>query len=86
MLVLAAVYNTNHMRSLVPGTRFRELLVRTIRFLRKLAPISPTCACDCGILEKFNNYLFGVGEELESVYRNEGIEAMRMSTSFGVES
>jgi len=74
MLVLSAVHITKYMTSPVPEEKFRQLLHRTITFLRRLAPISPMCAADCSILEELNATLFGVEEDITSVYRSEGIE------------
>ncbi|KXT04056.1 hypothetical protein AC578_4909 [Pseudocercospora eumusae] len=82
MLVLSAVYNSEYMKTLVPEHEFKRLLQRTIGFLRRLSPISPTCSADCVILEKFQHTLFGVGEDLKGVYVNEGVEAMSASNSF----
>lgn len=54
MLVLAATY-MSHLRDvlndLLPKERLVSLLERTIRFLRKLAPISNTLATDASILQ-----------------------------------
>lgn len=86
MLVLSAVFNNEYMKTLVPEPKFKRLLQRTIGFLRRLAPISPTCAADCSILEKFQNTLFGVGEEFKGVYMNEGVEAMSATNSFSAPS
>ncbi|GIZ48832.1 hypothetical protein CKM354_001187800 [Cercospora kikuchii] len=74
MLVLSAAFNSKYIDPLVPRERFKSLLERTISFLRRLAPISPTCAADCGILEKFNRTLFPLEEDMKPHYRNEGIE------------
>ena len=60
MLVLAATFNSTHMKGLVPEDHFRRLLERTITFLRRLGPISPTCRIDCSILEKIQRVLFEV--------------------------
>nr|OQO17415.1 hypothetical protein B0A51_15582 [Rachicladosporium sp. CCFEE 5018] len=83
MLVLAAAYNHQVLRQLVPADRFSELLERTIRFLRRLSPISSTCKQDCGILEKLSRHLFPVKDDVKAVYRNEGIvESVSASNSF----
>lgn len=82
MLVLSATYQNAYLKTLVPAERFHQLLERTIAFLRKLAPISPTCMVDCGILEKFNNHLFPAANELPGVYKNEGVEPMSATNSF----
>ncbi|KAI5364159.1 Putative zn(2)-C6 fungal-type DNA-binding domain-containing protein [Septoria linicola] len=76
MLVLSAVHNSTYMGTLVPEMRFKGLLERTIKFLRNLSDISPTCSADCGILEKFHNSLFGKDNDpqLKKIYHNEGIE------------
>jgi hypothetical protein len=58
MLVLSATFHDPRLRSLVPADELQALLVRTIRFLRKLATISPTCGADCLILEKLEKTLF----------------------------
>lgn len=83
MLVLCATFTTDYMKQIVQTDKFRERLHRTIGFLRKLAPISPTCAADCGILEKFNNLLFPVSSEQPDIYHNEGVEPMSATNSFG---
>ena len=82
MLVLSAAYQSNILRSWVPQERFQYLIERTITFLRRLAPISPTSAADCGILEKFNNILFPTASEEPNVYKNEGVEPMSATNSF----
>lgn len=58
MLVLAASYRNPYLKQLVDREQFRKLIERTIVFLRRLAPISPTCYHDCGILERINSLLF----------------------------
>jgi hypothetical protein len=60
MLVLSATWNTHYLRKLIDQDRFQVLLGRTIRFLRKLSSISPTCNLDCSILEKIQRVLFEV--------------------------
>jgi len=72
MLVLSACHQS-YLKSLVPTDRFQVLMERTIKFLRRLAPISPTCAADCGILEKFNHTIFRSASAHPGVYRNEGV-------------
>jgi hypothetical protein len=59
MLVLSATWRTHYMRKYVDQERFETLLGRTINFLRKLSPISPTCKLDCSILEEIQRVLFG---------------------------
>jgi len=82
MLVLSAVYYTKYLRALVPEAQFQSHLERTIRFLRRLAPISPTCASDCQILERISKVLFGrVRPEDREMYENE-IEPRSASASF----
>ena len=72
MLVLAAVYYDKTLKRLIEDVpRFKRLLDRTIRFLRRLAPISPTCANDCGILENIRHRLFGVPDDVKEVYDGE---------------
>jgi hypothetical protein len=76
MLVLSAAHESDYLRQLVPREKFQALMVRTIKFLRRLAPISETCRLDCGILEKFNKTIFGIeGRDMQDVYRNEGVES-----------
>lgn len=82
MLVLSATFNTLYLKSLVPEEDFQRLLERTISFLRRLGPISPTCHTDCIILEKISRSLFGVAEDQKHVYRNEGIEPQSATNSF----
>ena len=59
MLVLSATWRNPYLRKLIDQERFEFLLGRTIIFLRKLSPISPTCKLDCSILEKIQRVLFG---------------------------
>ena len=82
MLVLSATHYNKWLKTLVPVDRFQRLLERTIGFLRRLAPISPTCAHDCAILEKVTRLLFGVQADVKHVYRNEGVEPPSTTTSF----
>lgn len=84
MLVLAATYHNRYMKSLVKKDDFQRLLERTIEFLRKLCPISPTCKHDCSILEKVHKLLFGIPPDAKHLYRNEGMipEALSASNSF----
>lgn len=82
MLVLAASYNS-YLKTFIPEERFRNLLERTITFLRRLAPISTTCTLDCSILEKINRLLFPTPPDVKQVYRNEGYEPQSAHTSFG---
>lgn len=71
MLVLSATYHNGSLKKLVPAERFQALLERTIKFLRRLGPISPTCAIDCSILEKIHRRLFGVTSEAKHLFSNE---------------
>lgn len=72
MLVLTATYYNSWLQGLVDRDKLQRLLERTIRFLRKLSPISPTCGHDCQILEKISKLLFGkVPEDAKHMYRNE---------------
>ena len=87
MLVLAATFYNNWLKTLVPEAEFSRLLERTIKFLRRLAPISPTCWHDCHILERISKLLFGnIPPGAEHMYRNE-IEppsaAGSLTNSFG---
>ena len=63
MLVLSATFSSELHKALVPAARFQKLLERTTRFLRKLAPISPTCAIDCDILESLSKHFFGLSQQ-----------------------
>jgi len=89
MLVLSATYYNRWLSKLVDPDRFRKLLERTIGFLRRLGPISPTCKIDCSILEKIHRHLFGVPQDEKYLYRNEGVEGsftaepMSVNNSFG---
>ncbi|KAF2858849.1 hypothetical protein K470DRAFT_220355 [Piedraia hortae CBS 480.64] len=59
LVVLSATYfspTTNH---LIDKNTYHSLLRRTIRFLEKLAPISPTCEIDASILAKIEGEVFG---------------------------
>ena len=83
MLVLAAAFNTPYLRTLVDKERFQRLLGRTITFLRKLSPISPTCYNDCGILEGISRLLFPTTTaDAKGLYRNE-LEPRSATASFG---
>lgn len=84
MLVLAASFHNRYLKTLVPRDRFQALIERTINFLRRLAPISPTCYHDCGILERISRLLFAAPTaDAKMIYRNEGYEPHSASTSFG---
>ena len=85
MLVLSAAYHNKYCKKLVDVERFQPLLIRTISFLRRLGPISPTCAIDCAILEKINKLLFGVAQHYKNpmdIYTKER-EPMSATNSFG---
>jgi hypothetical protein len=71
MLVLSATWRTHYLRKLIDQERFEFLLGRTISFLRKLSPISPTCQLDCSILEKIQRVLFGIPPEEKPMYHGE---------------
>lgn len=77
MLVLSATYFRLQAMpdapELVSGGTLQRLLERTIKFLRRLSPISPTCRHDCHILEKIRNRIFPSARD--PVYRNQGVEA-----------
>lgn len=81
ILVLSAVHETNYLGLFLEHDRFQGLLERTIRFLKKLAPISPTCKHDAGILEKFNNTLFLPSIGPKDTYANEGLEPHVVSSA-----
>lgn len=57
-MVLCGVYWHPDLRELVDETNLRYLLARTISFLDKLAPISPTCRADSLILKKLQRLIF----------------------------
>ena len=82
MLVLSATYYNKWLKTLVPVDRFWRLLERTITFLRRLAPISPSCADDCVILEKITQLVFGGSPAPKQVYRK-GAVPVSASTLFG---
>jgi hypothetical protein len=86
MLVLSAAHYNNWLKTFVPSERFNELLERTIKFLRRLGPISPTCWIDCSILEKISHLIFGVPADAKHIYANEGVEPPSASASFGPNS
>jgi len=69
MLVLATVYCDKKLERLIEDVpRFTKLLDRTIRLLRRLSLISPTCANDCLILEKIRHRLFGAPDDAKEIY------------------
>jgi hypothetical protein len=70
MLVLSAAYYNTWLKTFVDAELFKGRLTRTIGFLRRLAPISPTCKIDCYILESIEKCLFGPGEQ-KHIYHNE---------------
>ncbi|KAK5115511.1 hypothetical protein LTR62_001170 [Meristemomyces frigidus] len=88
MLVLSATFYKDRMRTLVPEDKFRTLLHRTIGFLRRLGPISPTFQIDCTILERIQKTLFPVPLDAENAYLNEGIvnDVMSATQSFSAAS
>ncbi|KYG40518.1 hypothetical protein M433DRAFT_77825 [Acidomyces richmondensis BFW] len=71
LLVLSATYYNSWLSKLVDPNRFRVLLERTIGFLWRLAPISPTCNVDCRILEMIRRHIFEVPQDENHLYRNE---------------
>jgi hypothetical protein len=73
MLVLSATYSSPYLKQLVPEDKFKALLKRTIKFLRRLAPISPTSRADCLILEKFETTLFPPADTDPATFRDEGV-------------
>lgn len=75
MLVLSATYFSTYLNFLVSDQeeRFQRLLTRTIKFLKRLSAISPTCAVDYAILVNIQKTLFHVPPEERHIYRNEGI-------------
>ncbi|GAB7360772.1 hypothetical protein MBLNU230_g0760t1 [Neophaeotheca triangularis] len=81
MLVLSATYYNKYLKQLIDSEKLKVLLERTIQFLRRLAPISPTCSNDCVILEKINHCLFGVPQDAKHLYRGE-LEPPSASNSF----
>ncbi|WPH00151.1 Hypothetical protein R9X50_00297400 [Acrodontium crateriforme] len=90
MLVLSATYHTPHLNELVKRDEFRALLQRTITFLRRLVPISPTCEYDCSLLENIQRMLFKLPPDEKAVYLgekpffpNEAVGPRSASTSFG---
>jgi hypothetical protein len=72
MLVLSATWHIPYLRKLIDQERFEFLLGRTIIFLRKLSPISPTCQLDCSTLEKIQRVLFGNPPAELPMYRANG--------------
>lgn len=83
MLVLSATFYNRWLAGLVDPIKYQALLERTIRFLRKLSYISPTCGHDCQILEKISKLLFGAAPDgAKHIYHNEGIEPGSVNTSF----
>lgn len=81
MLVLSAAYYNTWVKHFIDGPRFQGLLLRTIGFLRRLAPISPTCRIDCGILENIHALLFPLPSEEQRVYHGE-LEPPSATNSF----
>ncbi|KAF2147209.1 uncharacterized protein K452DRAFT_3403 [Aplosporella prunicola CBS 121167] len=66
MLVLAAV-RRSWLRDLIPLARLNELMERTIKFLRRLIPISPTMRVDVAILENTQKCVNGEKSDSASV-------------------
>ncbi|QIW98839.1 hypothetical protein AMS68_004357 [Peltaster fructicola] len=81
MLVLAAAFNTPHVKALVPQAEFEEKLERTIAFLRRLSGLSPTCQLDCFYLETIQTALFPVPVDAKGTYQSEK-EPRSATTSF----
>ncbi|TKA83279.1 hypothetical protein B0A55_00792 [Friedmanniomyces simplex] len=81
MLVLSATYYNKYLNFLISDhkDRFQTLLSRTIRFLRRLSTISPTCSVDCAILENIQRALFHVPPDQKYVYLNEGMTSSDLS-------
>jgi hypothetical protein len=82
MLVLSAAHYNPVMKDIVPADRLKQLLERTITFLRRLSAISPTSMIDCVTLEKIKHALFPHSQEDKHIYKNEGVEHMSASGSF----
>lgn len=59
MLVLSVTYYNTYLKSLINSEKLKGLLERTIQFLHRLAPISPTCSKDCDTLQSIYRLLFG---------------------------
>jgi len=74
MLVLSATYHRDFLKNIIQRDRLQALLLRTISFLRRLIPISPTCSLDCMVLEAIQNTLFGVAKQDKHVYDGEAAE------------
>lgn len=81
MLVLSATY-VSWLGYMVPKEELRRLLTRTIAFLRRLEPISKTCARDAQILQAIHAVIFPPPAEL---YRGE-IEPMPRSADVSFSS
>lgn len=85
MLVLSAVYHQttkiDYGTTLIDTKEFRDKLKRTIRFLRRLAPISRTLFHDATYLEGIEKLLFPLSEDARDVYAGE-IEPMSANASF----
>lgn len=83
MLVLAASFHNPYLHNFIDKDRFQQLIERTIVFLRRLAPISPTCYHDCHILEAISRLLFATPTaDAKQIYRNE-YEPRSATASFG---
>ena len=87
MLVLGATYHSKIGKPLVNRERLQYLFERTIKFLRRLAPISKTCDHDSRILETVSHVVLGVPSEHKHFYQQEGVEPKDLprntSSSFG---
>lgn len=65
MLVLAGTYRS-HLSRLIPRKRLEELLIRTIEFLDKYSPISPTLKKDVEMLRDIKQQIFGSNRSFSS--------------------
>lgn len=65
MLVLAATYKS-HLSRLVNRNKLEELLDRTINFLGKYSPISPTLKKDAEILHDIKQQIFGANRSFSA--------------------
>jgi hypothetical protein len=65
MLVLAGTYRS-HLSRLISRKKLEELLIRTIEFLDKYSPISPTLKKDVEMLRDIKQQIFGSNRSFSS--------------------
>lgn len=73
MLVLSAVHTSEQLSYLVPATDFDWLMNRTLRFLRRWAPLSPTLRTNARILENAKRIIDITGRSADTSFSDDTV-------------